>query len=249
MEEQSRLRTHTGLADICELMAAVWRYPDERIAAALLDGSIAADAHGCLEDAGADLEALERVDRAFAALGGTDAHELWERLRLEHSRLFLIAVGRPTVYAYEGPFKHVQAGQEGEPGLFGTISVHAVKDFMRASGVVPADADTEPVDSVWNEFTFLSYLYGCLARDELALAGDGGADGAESCPDGHPEPQVWTERIRGFWDAHVSTWLPAFMDEVASSVEELGLGGTYAAFALLGKETLARIGADLADES
>lgn len=242
MEGRSRVRLHTGLADICELMAAVWQYPDERLAAALVDGSLAADAHGCLADAGADPETLDRVDRAFAGFDDVDAHELWERLRLEHSRLFLIAVGRPNVYIYEGPFKHVRAGREGEPGLFGTITVHAVKDIMRASGVIPADADVEPVDSVWNEFSFLSFLYGSLARDELAQLNDA-ADGDPDA-DG-PAPQEWSARIRGFWDAHPSTWLPSFMDEVVSSVDKLGLGPTYAAFALLGKETIARIAADL----
>jgi len=239
VDDQLDLRRLIGLADSCELQAAAWVFPDEQIAAALVDGTFAADAHACLADAGAEPAVLEAVDQAFAALELADVASVRATMRLEHSRLFLVTDERPSIYPFEGPFLYTASNDEGMPALFGTRTVHAIKDCMRAAGVLPVDSNTEPVDSAWNEFTFLSYLYGSLAQAQAQSLEAAPAQGQAPCA------AAWREHIRTFYDQHAQVWLPAFMDRVCDQVKALGLGGIYAAFALLGKEVLARIEADV----
>lgn len=243
MDQQLRLRRLVGLADSCELMAAAWVFPDQDVPAALVSGAFAADARACLVDADAAPEVVEAVGRAFETAGPLDdAAAVRAQMRLGHSRLFLITDEPPRIYPFEGPFKHMAANGEGMPALFGTRTVHAVRDAMRAAGVEPADSRTEPVDSAWNEFAFLSYLYGSLAQAE-AQAFEGGVP-AEGC-----DAATWRERIRSFNDQHAQMWLPAMADQVANLDCELGLGGIYAAFALFTREVLALIEADVRSSS
>lgn len=234
----SRVKALVGLADCCELQAAVWAFPDESLARAWFDGRLAADACACLADAGADAGAVRRVARALEQAHPCGADEALAMLRGGHSRLFLVAGERPAVYPYEGPFLYAQARDEGMPALFATRTARAVEACMRSAGVAPVDVRTEPVDSVWNEFSFLSYLYGALAR-----ACADGAVGGDACA--RPDAEEARRQIRCFWDGHGRVWLKRFMERVAQVEDVAGCLKIYTAFALLGCETLDRIEADV----
>lgn len=78
---------------------------------------------------------------------------------------------------------------------------------MRESGVLPKDAETEPCDSAWNEWAFLSFLLGSEAasleaEDEEAVA-------------------LWRGRVADFVRDHAALWLPDFLTRTAEEVERL----------------------------
>lgn len=67
------------------------------------------------------------------------------------------------IFPYESAFVHVREGLPGAPALFRTALTLRVEKTMRESGVLPKDAETEPCDSAWNEWAFLSFLLGSEA--------------------------------------------------------------------------------------
>lgn len=80
-----------------------------------------------------------------------------------------------AIVPYESAFVHVREGLPGAPALFRTALTLRVEKTMRESGVLPKDAETEPCDSAWNEWAFLSFLLGSEAasleaEDEEAVA-------------------------------------------------------------------------------
>lgn len=102
---------------------------------------------------------------------------------------------------------------------------------MRKAGVMPTDARREPSDSVWNEFSFLSFLYGSLAA---ALHEERKEDAA-----------LWRGRIAAFWDEHGSVWLPAFMRQTQVAATNAPGGEFYVAFAEIGRLVLEAIAVDV----
>ncbi len=102
---------------------------------------------------------------------------------------------------------------------------------MREAGVLPKTARKEPADSVWDEFSFMSYLYGNVAK---ALHEGREADAAE-----------WGGRIVRFWDEHASRWLPAFMDKTICEAPKYAHGAEYAVLAEVGRLVLEAVGEDI----
>lgn len=237
-----KLRRAIGLADVCELMAAAWAFPTAELAAALADGAFADDAAAALEDAGAvGGEAAEAVSAlrglSRSGYGGAvedsrvvecvedpeSANELFSALRKGYSLLFLAPGSQVPVFPYESAFRHCALGASGVPALFRSPVTLDVERQMRAAGVTPADARTEPADSVWNEFAFLSYGWGKVA--EALEAGDADAE------------QKWRDVTTGFWRDHGALWLPAFMEktiEEAAGLSEPAWGAPYRCFAGFG---------------
>ena len=217
-----------GLADSCELLGCVFSYPDERLARGLVDGSVVHDVIDCLRDAGAEPQAqlcVEQLTALVSVESSCDdcAAELLSRLRRDYTALFLAPGMHVPVFPYESAFRHRAAGATGVPVLFRSPVTLDVEGQMREAGVVPADARTEPVDSVWNEFTFLSYLFGKQAE-------------AVETDDVEAEAR-WAGAAGCFWSEHGALWLPAFMEQVrreAADLAEEAQARPYIALAAFG---------------
>lgn len=200
MVDESSLRKTIGLADACELLARTTAFPDEDLADGLSDGRLAVDARSCLEDCGIAPDRIAAVCEPWEKLAGEDRAGLFADLRRAHSLLFMRQGHGVAVWPYESAFLHTQIGKEGEPVLFRSSVTLAVEQMMRDAGVLPADSDTEPSDSVWNEFVFLSYLLGSEAEALDAGNGDAAA--------------LARSRSEAFVAEHAFRWLPGFFDSV-----------------------------------
>lgn len=199
---EGELKLVVGAADIFELLSSLFAFPTVELAQALAQGSVEADVRGCLEDAGAD---EETVDAATAPLGefvGLDADELYEQLRIDYSLIYLAPGAQVPVFPYEAAFRYRAEGRGGVPSLFRSPVTLDAERMMHEAGVAPDDARTEPADSIWNEFAFFSYLFGCWAR-ALSVENEGADD----------EARPWRERINAFWDAHGEPWMAPFMEQ------------------------------------
>lgn len=225
-------RTLTGLADICELVAASFAYPaDGRLAAALADGSYALDARGCLADAGLGAEAIERGLAEIGKLTGRNAAELADALKKGHSLLFLAPGSQVPVWPYEAAFRFVASGRSGAPSLFRSPIELDVECHMREAGVMPQNSRTEPPDSIWNEFSFMAYLF-AQALSTLQ-AGDMAAGDA------------WVVRAQDFEREHLAAWVPAFMEKATQEAASghHPFGAEYAALAQVGALAWEALGA------
>ena len=227
---EDRLLVAVGLADMCEVASALFAFPTPELAAALSGGAASEDLLGCFGDAGAH-DAGEPLEAAFSGFVSRDPDDLLGSLRRGHSLLYLAPGGDVPVWPYESPFCFVADGREGEPSLFRSPRQIDVERHMREAGVLPKDARTEPADSAWNELSFMSYLYGQVAK---ALHEGREGDVAE-----------WSGRIVRFWDEHASKWLPAFMAKTVEGASSLSCGAEYAALAEVGSLILDAVGADI----
>ncbi|RDB64346.1 hypothetical protein C1878_00320 [Gordonibacter sp. 28C] len=220
-----------GMADSCELMSAAFAFPDEDLANALSSGLFMDDALACLLDADAGETALGQASAALTDFARTDAAELIEVLRKGNTIMFLTPGNDVPVWPYEAAFRYTAENHQGAPSLFRSARTIDVERHMREAGVLPKNARREPSDSVWNEFSFLSFLYG-----SLAAALQEGRDG---------DAEVWRDRIARFWDEHASCWLSAFMEKTREESSAQTYGKEYAALASLGKIVLYMVEADV----
>lgn len=201
MVDEKTLKETIGLADACELLARAAAFPNETLADALSDGRLVADARSCLEDYGVGPEEVCAACDPWEKLAGKDRGAILSEVRRASSLLFVRQGDGVAVWPYESAFLHVEAGRDGEPTLFRSAVTLDVEKAMREAGGLPPDALTEPCDSVWDEFMFLSYLFGSEAE---ALD----ADDAEAA-------EQFRGRARAFVGDHASRWLPGFFDAVA----------------------------------
>lgn len=223
------LHRAVGMSDLASLLAAAFRFPeDDSVPKALVDGSFMADWRASWDDAcgassgtEADASFDEQGDDAFA-------EATFESLRREFSRMFLQPGADTPVWAYESCFLRRAAGIDGVPSLLHTRCANDVEQRMREAGVVPANALTEPVDSVHLELEFLAYLYAQWGEAMRVEAVEGGRDEAAADPiadsaAGDAEKPVphdqwdsgeWAARIASFADEHALKWLPDFFDQV-----------------------------------
>lgn len=220
MERHDEVTKAVGRADMCELLACAFAFPDERLAAGLCDGALTVDAEACLRDAGADEAVAREVADDLRAWAGSDAVELRARMRKTYSRLYLAPGGHTPIFPYESAFLHVERELPGVPVLFRSPVTLDVERQMHEAGVAAKNERKEPCDSVFEEFEFLSYLYAKQA-DALTHAADDEAD-------------AWAERARTFARDHACAWMPQFMHRT----RELADGEPYAALAALGVAAL-----------
>ena len=233
------MRKVVGLADGCELMSALTRIPGNDAAAALASGSVRDDAVSCAKDVaacdGGRAEGIEALCEGFACAADEDAEALGAVLRRAWSLLYARQGNGVAIFPYESAFVHVREGLPGAPALFRTTLTLRVEKAMRESGVLPKDAETEPCDSAWNEWAFLSFLLGSEAasleaEDEEAVA-------------------LWRGRVADFVREHAASWLPDFLARTAEEVERLAQAGKvdpaaerfYGALAAYGRFLLATL--------
>ncbi|MCI8469014.1 MAG: molecular chaperone TorD family protein [Eggerthellaceae bacterium] len=218
MQDEPELRRAVGLADACELLSAATAFPGEPLAAALSGGALVDDAAACLVDAGASEDEARAACARWASLGGTDAELLAADLRRVHSLLHIRQGDGVALFPYEGAFRCVREGHGDNPGLFRSPLTLDVEARMREVGALPADARTEPCDSMWTEAAFLAALLG--SRAAALEAGDDEAATA------------WLAHAERFRDGHLMTWLAPFLDDsahVARSLADQGDVGELAA--------------------
>lgn len=224
MDNEKRLLHVVGLADVCELLAAAFAFPDEALACALAEGSFAEDARACLSDAGADAAALTRADQALASFAGESGETLLPSLKRAYSLLYLAPGREVPVFPYEAAFRFVAEGRSGSPSLFRSPVTLDVEQQMREAGVLPKAARTEPSDSAFLEFEFLSFLYGSLAAalEQVDVASEA----------------LWRGRIERFQTDHALVWLPAFMERTCAMASDFEQGERYASLACFAREAL-----------
>lgn len=216
---EDRLLAAVGIADMCEIASVMLAFPTPELAAALSEGIISEDLMGCFDDADVHdgVELLEAVVSEFAPRNPDD---LLGSMRRGYSLLYLAPGGDVPVWPYESPFCFVADGREGEPSLFRSPRQIDVERHMREAGVLPRDVRTEPADSAWNELSFMSYLYGQVAK---------------ALHEGREDDAVeWSGRIVRFWDEHASKWLPAFMVKTVEEVPKHPYGAEYGYLAEIG---------------
>lgn len=207
----NELKQVVGKADTCELLMHAFAYPDKDLADAVSDGAFTFDLVGCLGDVGVEEDACQVARTALDSLMCDD--DLLACMRKEYTRLYLAPGARALVFPYESAFIHVERGQEGVPVLFRTPITLDVETQMHDAGVAPRNARKEPCDSIFQEFEFLSFLYGSCAsaiqqEDKDAVAG-------------------WRGLIDRFLESHVLRWMPTFMERTIQHSGE----GVYGAFA------------------
>lgn len=220
----SAIRKSVGMADGCELLSCAFAFPSEALAKGLSDGSVMEDARSCLLDAGvADGVGASAVE-GLGTWAGFDVAELYVGMRRVYSLLYLKPGSDTPVFPYESAFIHVQRGLPGAPALFRTAITLDVERQMHKAGVAAKDERTEPCDSVFEEFEFLSYLF---ARQADALQRDD-----------REQARDWGERTHRFAREHALAWMPAFMERT----RELAPESPYAALAAVALALLEVLG-------
>ena len=209
-----------GLADTCELMEATLRFPTEDLAQALIGGAYSQDALSCLRESGLASDKLSSLGQALSSFDGRNHAQLVDVLKKGYSLLFLAPGSDVPVWPYEAAFRFVASGKEGIPSLFRSPITMDVERLMRAAGVFPRDARTEPADSVWDEFSYLSFLFGSSAQ---ALS-----KGDETAA------QAWVNHARTFWNEHARVWFEPFFMSVQERAPQQSYGVEYGVLAQVG---------------
>ncbi|WP_139651198.1 TorD/DmsD family molecular chaperone [Raoultibacter phocaeensis] len=221
MKVEMSIREAVGRADMCELLARTFAYPDDELAYAVVSGSCVDDLLSCLADAGCE----DVSDIGSPVSSHSEAQEMLSCLRKEYTKLYLNPAG-VLIYPYESAFIHMKSGHSGKPILFRTPITLDVETQMRDAGIVPKNALKEPCDSVYQEFEFLSFLYGSLA---LAIQ-----------QEDFESSKAWSERIERFLSDHVLHWIPQFMEDTI----RISSGSVYGSFARFVIGFLACLGSD-----
>lgn len=207
MVDENELRRVVGLADVCELLASATPFPNENLANALADGGLAGDALACLEDCGVAHDQAVAACSSWDRLVGQSASAILADIRRTHSLLFVRQGSGVAVWPYESAFLHVRAGKTGEPALFRGPVTLEVEQAMREVGVLPRDSRVEPCDSVWDEFMFLSYLFG----NEADALNSGDAEAVA----------LYRGRSAAFAERHALRWMPGFFGAIERKLSDV----------------------------
>lgn len=229
------LRRTIGFADCLELLSLCFGFPTRELANALVDGRLREDAVGCFADAGIGGAGAARVADSLVRFEGMSPEEVFHGLRQSFSLLFL-SPNRDgvRVFAYESAFRYRASGKPGTPVLFRSSCSIDVERQMREASVIPNNARTEPVDSIWNELSFLSYLLGRIGSFEY------GQCLGHAAPSG--SVQSWDEKLQRFLSSHFLAWAPEFFDMVAHEAASIEGASFYADMARIGALTIVSIG-------
>lgn len=220
---ESELKRAVGAADMLELLARAFSYPDRALAQALCDGSFVSDARSCAEDMGVAERATDSIER-ISRLRGADADELQEMMRRGFSILYLAPGDHVPVYPYEGPFRFIADQRPGSPLLFRNRSAEDIMRLMREEGLEPDPERHEPADSIWFELAFFSHLYALLVRaleqeDEAAI-------------------EARRVALRCYIEEHARPWMGAFMAQTCDKAPECSFADLYGDLASLGGAVL-----------
>jgi len=249
-------------ADMYQLLATGFLHPDRELAAALADGSFAADAADTAEMLADALELDDAAVRpllaasgALAAVGfsGSEAatgegsaaesglqteaetEALYHELAVEYARLF-IGPPTPAVSPYETI--HVDSEPDAPALLMVGPSARAVLAAYREAGVNMAEGTNEPPDHIATEFEFMHYL--CVKEAAALQAGSGVEAGAEASADGDAEAAIdAVDTDATTWHQRQQTFIAshiaAWVPDFATMVESVSTHSFYPALASLAR--------------
>ena len=150
------VRRLIGRADSFELLLRAFSFPDEALAQALVDGSLATDVRACLLDAGAETCRANHAADSLRRWEAMNPVDLLTVMRRVYSQLYLAPGGSTPVFPYESAFLHVERGLDGAPVLFRSPVTLDVERQMHEAGVAAKNERKEPCDSIFEECGFLS---------------------------------------------------------------------------------------------
>lgn len=181
-----------ALADGFELLSLSFSFPSQSLARALVDGSFREDLEACLKELGvSDAPDLEI---------GDDPAELLNAMRREYSRLYHSPGKLAVIYPYESAFLFVRRGK-GSPTLLANRITGEVEAAMARAGCLPKTACREAVDSVWQECDAMRHMLTQALACLLAPVEEGTV-----------RADWWLARAEAFFNEHIASWVPAFMD-------------------------------------
>lgn len=213
-----------GAADMCELLARAFTYPDGTVAQALVEGSFQADMRSCAADVGLTDEVAPYVAQ-LDTFSEADVEELNDAMRRGFSRMFLVAGTEVPIFPYEGPYRFVADKRPGEPSLFSNRSAVDMIKRMQEAGVGIDTHRGEPADAIWFELAFLSHTY---AHEFVAYQQHGPYSN---------EVRLWSDRRRMFVEAH-GAWFIPFMESTHKTACELDASNVYSPLAQLAATVL-----------
>lgn len=201
-------------SDFYQLMAAAFRYPTRELAEGLSSGAFSADARDCLEELG--LPGGEEVcSRLEQAAREADPEGLYEPMRIEYTRLFLIPK-KEKIFLYESRFCYPEEADPKDYSMFvSPCALHAEQVYKEA-GVRVRIGKQEPPDHIATELEFMAWLYRKTAE---ALA----EERAE-------EVFLWQKRRKDFEKQHLNRWYLQFLRRVEEETEQ----EIYRSLAVLG---------------
>lgn len=209
MDPNTELRHAIGMADLCELLTSAFNFPTQDLAKALSDGTFASDWNDAIEDAGSG---CKNVSVLCAPMKPCIPEAELPSMRREYSRMYLSPGTDVLIWPYETAFLHVERNLGGTISLFRTPVTMDVERQMREAGVAAKNSRTEPVDSMFQEFEFLAFLYASLAQSLF--------DGPDCMDRGKDaDAEIWRKRIRIFAETHMLVWMPSFMERTGDLTE------------------------------
>lgn len=214
------------ISDFYQLMAAAFRYPTRELAEGLSSGAFSADAGDCLTGLGlSKAEADEICGRVTRAAADGPSEELYERMRIEYTGLFLIPK-REKVFVYESRFCYPKEADPKDYSMFvSPCALHAEQVYKEA-GVRVRKEKHEPPDHMATELEFMAFLFRKTA--EILAENRAGEDGKRRAK----EVLVWKKRREDFEKQHLNRWYLPFL----CRVEEETKLEIYRSLAVLGKE-------------
>lgn len=224
MQQAAKERWLAGAADLCELLARAFAYPDGSVAKALSEGSFQSDVRSCaadLEIAGMIASFAEVLD----SFVGRNAEELNELMRRGSSRMYFVGGLEVPVFPYEGPFRFRVDDRPGEPSLFSNRSAVDAQKHMHEAGVNIDTNRGEPADAIWFELAFLSHTF----AQEFVATQEFGAYSNEA--------RLWANRRNMFADVH-GPWMIPFMEQTCEAATDLDPSDVYGPLAQLAAAVL-----------
>lgn len=215
MDGNKQFSAFIAAADLCEFFSTVFRFPSVEVMDGFVLGSVLADLQSCLQDLDAPKETLTTVEEILKKYRKSDPSCLLVEAKKSYSLLYDMPGKLTRVHIFEGPFCYVHEGGTGSPSNFLSSATLDVEEMMREAGVLPRLNTSRPVDSVYDEFDFLRYLY---------------VNAANALRSHNEEASLLCQnRINSFQGKHCARWIPEFMK---ASQREAG-AGLYADIALI----------------
>ena len=188
-----------------ELLALSFRYPEERLAEALVAGEWADAARELASVFGialpADFGQVICDDAEGAAFPSSAA--AFKALRAEATRL-LVGAPKSVVPSYEGLWRAAEDGVE--PVHFVNPHTMDVERFMRSCGLGQPEGTNEPLDYIATELEFMQFL--CLVE-----AGNASVADAAVAPGDYPGGSA-AAAYEIFMKEHALAWIPAYAGAV-----------------------------------
>jgi TorA maturation chaperone TorD len=206
-------------SDLCQLLAHFCHLPSLELVAALVAGSLLADARQILEELGIGEEDVAEATGLLAEYTGegTDAagqEALLHELRVDYTQLFTHPL-HPAVPIYEALLLYEVEPQGGRPQLFTNPEALDCEHRYSQAGLRRSVDFNESADHLGTQLEFLGFLFG------LALA---------QTQQGDPALDDTLERLDGFLASHWQRWAEPFFKLVGSRAQT----PAYQAFARMG---------------